>query len=184
MLSLTRPNTAHTTTFPLTTPTPLVDIMDGHFVPNLTFGAPVVTAIRSHVSRPTTRLGRGTFDCHMMIAEPSRWISDFKKAGCDMYCFHWEAAVNSTSARTPSEKVEVEGKGAGKSGKTSPRELVKRVHEEGMLAGVAIKPGTDVEVLWDMLDCGVKEEVPDVRSLPTTQLLQPLLRWTNTFPPR
>jgi len=61
---------------------------------------------------------------------------------------------------------------------------VKRVHEEGMLAGVAIKPGTDVEVLWDMLDCGVKEEVPDVRSLPTTQLLQPLLRWTNTFPPR
>jgi len=70
--------------------------------------------------------------------------------------------VNSTSARTPSEKVEEGGKGA----KTSPRELVRRVHEEGMLAGVAIKPGTDVEVLWELLDSGVKEEVPDVCCFP------------------
>jgi pentose-5-phosphate-3-epimerase len=43
--------------------------MDGHFVPNITFGAPVVTKIRSHVERPTTKHGNGTFDCHMMIAE-------------------------------------------------------------------------------------------------------------------
>jgi pentose-5-phosphate-3-epimerase len=43
--------------------------MDGHFVPNMTFGAPVVTKIRSHVDRPTTAHGKGTFDCHMMIAE-------------------------------------------------------------------------------------------------------------------
>jgi len=46
-----------------------VDIMDGHFVPNITFGAPVVTKIRSHVAKPTQRHGKGTFDCHMMIAE-------------------------------------------------------------------------------------------------------------------
>lgn len=46
-----------------------IDIMDGHFVPNITFGAPVVTKIRSHVSRPTEKHGKGTFDCHMMIAE-------------------------------------------------------------------------------------------------------------------
>lgn len=45
------------------------DIMDGHFVPNITFGAPVVTKIRSHVDKPTERHGKGTFDCHMMIAE-------------------------------------------------------------------------------------------------------------------
>jgi ribulose-phosphate 3-epimerase len=43
--------------------------MDGHFVPNITFGAPVVTKIRSHVQKPTAKHGRGTFDCHMMIAE-------------------------------------------------------------------------------------------------------------------
>lgn len=46
-----------------------VDVMDGHFVPNITFGAPVVSKIRSHVERPTERGGKGTFDCHMMIAE-------------------------------------------------------------------------------------------------------------------
>ena len=52
-----------------------VDIMDGHFVPNITFGAPIVTKIRSHVAKPTEKHGKGTFDCHMMIAEvglPSR----------------------------------------------------------------------------------------------------------------
>lgn len=48
-----------------------VDIMDGHFVPNMTFGAPVVTKIRSHVAKPATPGKRGTFDCHMMIAEVS-----------------------------------------------------------------------------------------------------------------
>jgi ribulose-phosphate 3-epimerase len=46
-----------------------VDIMDGHFVPNITFGAPVVTMIRPHVDKPKEAFGRGTFDCHMMIAE-------------------------------------------------------------------------------------------------------------------
>jgi ribulose-phosphate 3-epimerase len=46
-----------------------VDIMDGHFVPNITFGAPVVTKIRPHVERPSEAYGKGTFDCHMMIAE-------------------------------------------------------------------------------------------------------------------
>lgn len=46
-----------------------VDIMDGHFVPNITFGAPVVTKIRERVARPERPMGRGTFDCHMMIAE-------------------------------------------------------------------------------------------------------------------
>jgi pentose-5-phosphate-3-epimerase len=43
--------------------------MDGHFVPNMTFGAPVVTKIRPHVDRPASAYGKGTFDCHMMIAE-------------------------------------------------------------------------------------------------------------------
>lgn len=43
--------------------------MDGHFVPNITFGAPVVSKIRPHVERPKAAYGKGTFDCHMMIAE-------------------------------------------------------------------------------------------------------------------
>lgn len=46
-----------------------VDIMDGHFVPNMTFGCPVVSHIRGCVDRPSEQYGTGTFDCHMMIME-------------------------------------------------------------------------------------------------------------------
>ena len=49
-----------------------VDIMDGHFVPNITMGPPVVSSIRTHVDRPKMARGDGTFDCHMMIAEVSQ----------------------------------------------------------------------------------------------------------------
>jgi len=130
-----------------------VDIMDGHFVPNMTFGAPVVTMIRPHVSKPTTAMSKGTFDCHMMIAEPQRWVQEFKNAGCDLYCFHYEAAVDSTAAKTPSDKEER---------RTSPKELIRYVHSLGLRAGIAIKPKTPVDVLWDILDAEDKEDVPDV----------------------
>ncbi|RKU40861.1 RIBULOSE-phosphate 3-epimerase [Coniochaeta pulveracea] len=129
-----------------------VDIMDGHFVPNLTFGPPVVAKIRSHVDKPTQSYGRGTFDCHMMIAEPKKWVKEFKKAGCDLYCFHYEAA-SSTAAESPEGKSDE---------KTSPRELIRYIHDQGMLAGIAIKPATKVDVLWDVLDAKDAKERPDV----------------------
>ena len=46
-----------------------LDVMDGHFVPNMTIGCPVVSQIRGCVDRPSEPSGRGTFDCHMMIME-------------------------------------------------------------------------------------------------------------------
>lgn len=49
-----------------------VDIMDGHFVPNMTIGCPVVSQIRGCVDRPLEPCARGTFDCHMMIMEVRR----------------------------------------------------------------------------------------------------------------
>ncbi len=60
-----------------------VDVMDGHFVPNITFGPPVVKAIR-----PITRL---PLDCHLMIENPDKFIPDFAAAGADMICVHVEA---------------------------------------------------------------------------------------------
>ncbi|KAL8948713.1 MAG: hypothetical protein Q9222_005124 [Ikaeria aurantiellina] len=119
----------------------------------MTFGAPIVTKIRPHVKRPSTAYGNGTFDCHMMIAEPKKWVKDFQKAGCDLYCFHYEAAINSTAAETPADRSEA---------KTSPKEMIRYVHGQKMLAGVAIKPDTPVDVLWDILDNAEKEEVPDM----------------------
>ncbi|PHH64199.1 hypothetical protein CDD81_4946 [Ophiocordyceps australis] len=129
-----------------------VDIMDGHFVPNITFGAPVVAKIRKHVEQPGEHGGRGTFDCHMMIAEPKKWVKEFKKAGGDLYCFHYEAAFSS-AAESPEETSEL---------KTSPRELIQYIHDNGMLAGIAIRPDTSVDVLWDILDTSEARDKPDM----------------------
>jgi hypothetical protein len=87
------------------------------------------------------------------LFQPKRWVKDFQKAGCDLYCFHYEAAIDSTAADSP------EGTS---SAKTSPKELIRFIHEQGMQAGIAVKPKTSVDVLWDILDNPVKEEVPDV----------------------
>ncbi|KAK4131776.1 Ribulose-phosphate 3-epimerase [Trichocladium antarcticum] len=130
-----------------------VDIMDGHFVPNLTFGPPVVAKIRSHVAPPAEHHGKGTFDCHMMIAEPKKWVKEFKAAGCDLYCFHYEAAVDSSDAESPE---------ATSAAKTSPRALIRYIHDQGMLAGIAVKPGTRVDVLYDVLDSDDAAERPDM----------------------
>lgn len=75
-----------------------------------------------------------------------------------MYCFHYEAAVNSTAAESPEGKSEQ---------KTSPKEMIRYIHGQEMRAGIAIKPGTEVDVLYDILDNDNNEEVPDVRSTPS-----------------
>ena len=59
-----------------------LDVMDGHFVPNLTFGAPVIKKLRSATDKP--------FDVHLMISEPHRYINDFADAGADIISFHTE----------------------------------------------------------------------------------------------
>lgn len=60
-----------------------LDVMDGHFVPNLTFGAPVIKKLRRYTDKP--------FDVHLMISEPLRYIDDFCDAGADIISFHTEA---------------------------------------------------------------------------------------------
>ncbi len=122
-------------------------------MPNITFGAPVVAKIRPYVGRPAAAHGRGTFDCHMMISEPKRWVREFAAVGCDLYCFHWEAAF-STAAETPSA--------AASDLRTSPRELIRYIHDCGLLAGVAIKPATPWDVLTDVLDAPLAKERPDM----------------------
>jgi ribulose-phosphate 3-epimerase len=61
-----------------------VDVMDGHFVPNITIGPPVVAAVRA-----VTRL---PLDVHLMIENPDRYIADFAKAGADLITVHYEAS--------------------------------------------------------------------------------------------
>ncbi|SFB26921.1 ribulose-phosphate 3-epimerase [Clostridium frigidicarnis] len=60
-----------------------IDVMDGNFVPNISFGAPIMKSIRS--------LTEKVFDVHLMIDDPSRYIEDFVKSGADIITIHYEA---------------------------------------------------------------------------------------------
>src|SRR5688500_14734850 len=63
-----------------------LDVMDGHFVPNLTFGPVVVEALRPHSQLP--------FDCHLMVSEPEKWIEPFAKAGANWITVHAETVTH------------------------------------------------------------------------------------------
>ena len=60
-----------------------IDVMDGNFVPNISFGFPIIESIRPKTDK--------VFDCHLMIANPENYVEQFCKVGCDMVSFHIEA---------------------------------------------------------------------------------------------
>ncbi|WP_347305210.1 ribulose-phosphate 3-epimerase [Corynebacterium sp. SA-MJD20WY100] len=99
-----------------------VDIMDGHFVPNLSFG-PDVTAT---VDGLTTQ----ELDVHLMIEEPEKWVETYAKAGADCIIFHVEAVANEEAALA----------------------LARKIRGLGVRAGFSIKPGTPIEPWLDKLE--------------------------------
>lgn len=116
-----------------------------------------------------------------IFLQPHRWASTFRDAGCDLYCFHYEAAVTSVAATKPEDRDTTTP--------TSPQKLIRYIHELGMQAGIAVKPETSVDVLWEILETEDKEERPDVRSLLSIKPRSPVqtlylpMRCTNPFLP-
>ena len=96
-----------------------LDVMDGHFVPNLTIGPAVVKALRAH--------SRLTFDCHLMIAEPQRYIPAFLDAGAEMISVHVETEPHLQRA-------------------------LQMIRDGGAQAGIAINPATSAESLASALE--------------------------------
>lgn len=95
-----------------------IDIMDGVFVPNISFGMPVLDAISKHAKK--------TIDVHLMIVDPDRYISTFKKLGADVLTVHYEAS-------------------------THLHRTLQAIKAEGMKAGVALNPHTNVSLLEDVI---------------------------------
>ena len=91
-----------------------LDVMDGAFVPSISFGMPVLKSLR--------KVTNMTFDVHMMVEEPGRYVEDIKKAGADIITVHAEAC-------------------------THLDRVVNQIKEAGCKAGVALNPATPVSVL-------------------------------------
>lgn len=96
-----------------------VDVMDGAFVPNLTFGAPIIRALRKLTERP--------LDVHLMVERPERYIREYAELGVSVFTFHPEATVH------------------------VQRQLAA-IRERGMMAGLALNPGTPLGHLEEVAD--------------------------------
>lgn len=96
-----------------------VDVMDGHFVPNLTFGPPIIEKLRPHTDKP--------FDVHLMIAPVDPFILAFAKAGANILTIHPESGPHM-------------------------HRTLQAIQAAGMKPGVALNPGTPVEVVAPVLD--------------------------------
>ena len=98
-----------------------VDIMDGHFVPNLSFGPDITKAVDGITDQ--------TLDVHLMIQEPAQWVDTYAKAGADCIIFHVEAVEDEAAALA----------------------LAAKIRELGVRAGFSIKPNTPIEPWLDKL---------------------------------
>jgi ribulose-phosphate 3-epimerase len=107
-----------------------IDVMDGHFVPNLTFGAPVLSCLRPHVPD-------AFFDVHLMVTNPKDYLAPMQKAGANMFTFHVEACADAADAASVCEEA---------------RGMNMRV-------GLAIKPGTAADAVYDACDKGLVDMV-------------------------
>lgn len=109
-----------------------IDVMDGHFVPNISFGAPVMKCIRKDFD--------GVFDVHLMISEPLRYIDNFVKAGADMITFHLES---DSDANATIDAIRAKGVKVGISVKPkTPAEAVKPYLDKvDMVLVMTVEPG-------------------------------------------
>ena len=96
-----------------------LDVMDGVFVPNISFGMPVIKSIAKHANK--------TLDVHLMIVEPDRYIKTFAELGVDVLTVHYEAC-------------------------THLHRTLQSIKAEGMQAGVALNPHTNVDLLRDIIN--------------------------------
>lgn len=100
-----------------------VDVMDGHFVPNITIGIPVVKALKKVTDLP--------LDVHLMIENPEKYIEDFAKAGADILTFHYEAVNGQDKDKILS--------------------IISSIKSYGIKAGLSIKPKTKPEEIIEFL---------------------------------
>lgn len=129
-----------------------VDVMDGHFVPNITIGVPVVKSIRKITKLP--------LDVHLMIENPEKYVEPFVKVGADIITFHYEAAGE--KSREILKMIKSFGVKAGISikPKTSPDEIFNLLTTADMVLVMTVEPGFGGQSF--MADCA--EKIPFLKN--------------------
>lgn len=124
-----------------------VDVMDGHFVPNITIGIPVVKSIKKVTTLP--------LDVHLMIENPEKYIEDFANAGADILTFHYEAVKKENIKNLISEIKEL-GVKAGLSikPKTQPEEILEFLQDLNLVLVMTVEPGFGGQKFME--DCAEK----------------------------
>jgi len=109
-----------------------LDIMDGVFVPNISYGMPVISAIKKHAKK--------TLDVHLMIVDPDRFIADFKKVGADILTVHYEACKH---LHRTVQAIKAEGMQAGVSlnPHTPIAVLEDIIHDLDLVLIMSVNPG-------------------------------------------
>ena len=112
-----------------------LDVMDGHFVPNITFGAPVIKWVRPYTDKP--------FDVHLMISDPLKYIDDFADAGADIITFHVEC---DSDIDATIEKIKARGVQAGLviKPKTPAEAVFPYLDKLSLVLVMTVEPGTAV----------------------------------------
>lgn len=99
-----------------------IDMMDGHFVPNVSYGPPVLKCLKKALPHPF-------YDAHLMFSEPQRYVDAVADAGADLITFHIEAMPDAAAVHA----------------------MIKSIHDAGCEAGLSLKPGTPVEAVLPWL---------------------------------
>jgi ribulose-phosphate 3-epimerase len=130
-----------------------IDVMDGHFVPNITIGVPVVKSIRKITKLP--------LDVHLMIETPEKYVEPFISAGANILTFHYEA-VKEEKIIELCKKIKSLGVKVGMSikPKTSPNGILKYLEYIDMLLVMTVEPGFGGQKF--MQDCA--EKIPLIKS--------------------
>lgn len=136
-----------------------IDVMDGIFVPNLTFGAPVIKAIRNKTDL--------VFDVHLMIDRPERYIEDFANAGADIIVVHAESTIH---LHRVIQQIKATGKKAGVSlNPATPVDVLKYIIDDlDMVLVMSVNPGFGGQKFIE----STVQKIKDVRALSKTVDIQ------------
>ena len=138
-----------------------IDVMDGHFVPNISIGVPVVKSIRKKCSM--------FLDTHLMIETPLKYVKDFANAGADLITFHYEACINDEEVFDTIKLIKTLDKKVGLSIKpeTKPEAVFKFLSELDLVLIMTVNPGFGGQEF--IHDCAMK--IPIIKEKATSNLI-------------